>query len=96
MQHAITQPGTASVLKNAHAAKGIPPDVMATWTAADGDVFKSLLGTKNGRSGVYMLTDHAPEMKCKVVTKINTWAAIPDDPTKLGAMVEELGPLTAC
>ena len=84
------------MLKNAHLSKGLKPDEMATWTAADGDIFWSLLGTKNGRSGVYMLTDHAPEMKCKVVTKIHAWAAIPDDPTELGAMVEELGPTNAC
>jgi hypothetical protein len=35
-------------------------------------------------------------MKCKVVIKLYTWAAIPGDSRNLGAIVEELGPTNAC
>ncbi|PMD12625.1 hypothetical protein NA56DRAFT_545958, partial [Hyaloscypha hepaticicola] len=91
IRHAITQKGTLAVLNNVHDSKGIGRSDMGTWTQTDGAVFRRLLGTRNGRPGVFMMTDHAPDMKCKVVIRLYTWAAIPDDPENLGAIVEELG-----
>jgi hypothetical protein len=96
IKHAITQLGTASVLDAAHDSKGIGRSDMGTWTQKDGAVFRQLLGTRNGRPGVFMTTDHAPDMKCKVVIKLYTWAAIPGDSNNYGAIVEELGPTNDC
>jgi hypothetical protein len=96
IRHAIDQKGTKSVLNAAHDSKGIKPSDMGTWTQTDGAVFRRLLGTRNGRPGAFMTTDHAPDMKCKVVIRLYTWAAIPGDPKNLGAIVEELGPTNDC
>lgn len=97
IRHAITQKGTLSVLKNAHESNGLGDEDMGTWTAANGDVFRQLLGTRNGRPAVFMLTDHPGAMNCKAVIRIFTWAQIPGDPTKPhGAMVMEMGPVGSC
>jgi len=70
---------------------------MGTWTADDGDVFRRLIGTRNGRLAVFMATDHVDDMKCKGVTTIYTWAKMPGDVVnKYGAMVMELGSAGAC
>lgn len=95
IRHAITQKGTMAVIEAAHASKGITGDAMGTFTADDLDVFKSLLGTRNGRPGVFMVTDHPTAMNCRVVIRIFTWAQIPGDAAH-GAMVMELGPLGSC
>lgn len=96
IHHAINQKGTQAVLKDAHESKGLALTDMGTWTATDGDVFQRLLGTRNGRPAVYMVTDHPTAMKCKTVTKVFTWANIPGDSTGLGAMVTELGKVVSC
>jgi hypothetical protein len=57
IRHAIIQPGTLA-LTDAHESKGLTPTDMGTWTAADGDIYRMLLGTRSGRPGVFMLTDH--------------------------------------
>ena len=84
------------VLKDAHQSKGLTLTDMGTWTAADGDVYRRLLGNRNGRPGVFMLTDHPTAMKCKVVTKVYTWAQIPGDITGHGAMAMEIETVDSC
>jgi hypothetical protein len=91
IHHPINQKGTRAVLADAHQSKGIAPDAMGTWTAADGDVFRNILGTRNGRPGVFLLTDHPTAMKCKIVSKIYTWARIPKDKSGNAAIAIELG-----
>lgn len=96
IRHAITQKGTLAVLKDAHDSKGLALTDMGTWTANDGEVFRRLLGNRNGRPGVFMLTDHPTAMKCKVVTKVYTWAQIPGDEKNYGAMAMEIGAASIC
>jgi hypothetical protein len=84
IRHPISQKGTVKTMQDAHSAKSIALTDMATWTVSDGAVFLRLLGTRK-------------DMKCKVVTKIFTWAQLPTSPTQgRGAMILELGPTTAC
>jgi hypothetical protein len=92
IEHPVVQAGTITVITAAHAARGIAPEAMATWTVADGDIWLQLLGTRNARPSVFMATDHPNEMRCKTVMKIYTWALCPGA-TSLGksSMVLELG-----
>ena len=90
------QKGTMAVLRDAHESKGLSLTDMGTWTAANGDVYRRLLGNRNGRPGVFMLTDHPTAMKCKVVSKVYTWAQIPGDVTGKGAIAMEIGTMDSC
>jgi hypothetical protein len=85
-----------AVLRDAHESKGLALTDMGTWTAADGEVYRMLLGNRNGRPGVFMLTDHPTAIKCKVVTRVFTWAQIPGDVTGKGAMAMEIGTVDSC
>jgi hypothetical protein len=95
IRHPISQQGTVAVMQAAHDSKSIAPTDMATWTVSDGGVFFRLLGTKNGRPIAFMSADHPVDLKCRVVTKIFTWAQLPTSPRQnFGAMVLQLGPTT--
>ncbi|TVY84251.1 hypothetical protein LSUE1_G001352 [Lachnellula suecica] len=96
IRHAINQKGTLAVMEDAHETKGLALTDLGTWTADDGDIFRRLLGNRNGRPSVFMLSDHPTAMKCKVVTRVFTWARIPGDPSGNGAMAMELGTSNAC
>ena len=76
VRHLISQVGTVSVIRDAHGSRGIEGSDMGTWTEDDGDIWFRLLGTKNARPAIFMVTDHPAEMKCRGVIKIYTWAQI--------------------
>ncbi|KAF2664829.1 hypothetical protein BT63DRAFT_459441 [Microthyrium microscopicum] len=95
-RHPIAQAGSVKMIQEAHQSKNIPFDQIATWTPADGDTWFKLLGTRNGRPGLFLATDHPGDMKCRGVVKIYTLGEVSSYLKTEASLMMELGDLPDC